>query len=423
MYHDDAARQPYKNPQYSWLWLFLVITGIAICVPLFIYGSEVAHSLRFADYLWLAPLGGILTGLLMGATARLGAVTGLTSSMIVQRLFGARGGVIAFLGLMLASLGWWGIQTEFMAKVLQAMLWEMYQVKVALPWLAIVGGACMATTSILGARAIGALSYVAVPLLLLALLLPWAQFSGADLAKIMAFVPTTAQPWGLVLAGIIGGWMGGVVVMPDLGRLVRSPQQAFWGALLSCAVAYPLLLLLSGSMSLVLGEVNFIVLYPLLGFGVLGVLTVVFATWTSNDNNLYSATLPLVVWTGWSRVKLTVAAAVVGIAVAAWGAFSHLLTLMVWFGVVLGPLAALMLVAHWQRPHWFDLAMPLPRWRASLLGVWGLGVVAGVLTTPKEGFGLGVLTLTTAPTLDAFLVTVVLALLVLRWGASHARAI
>jgi len=87
--------------------------------------------------------------------------------------------------------------------------------------------------------------------------------------------------------------------------------------------------------------------------GVMGVLAVVIAGWTTSNPTLYRAGLALqVVTPGWPRWLVTLAAGVVTTAIACFPfVFRHLLGFVAIYGILLMPVGVIVVVEHWIFPR------------------------------------------------------------------------
>lgn len=402
-------RVPHESQKFIWLWLFLIQIGVAICLPVFVYGGQIANALSFKTLLIGLFAGGALTGVLAAITTAIGQKTRLSTTLIGQRTFGRSGNLFLVFFIFLASLGWWGVQTEIMASAFIAVMKETYAIELSKPFVVVAGGLLMITTSVLGVKAIGRLSYIAVPGLLALILLPlWMIASEGRMPDILGHVPAQqTMGLGFLIASMVGGYMTGILIFPDFGRFLKTQTDAALASFLTCGVFYPFLVALSAVLAISLGTPDFIAAMPAMGLGLFALVVIVFATWTSNDCNLYSATLPVATYVpSLSRPVITILAGLAGIVFASIGLFESFIPWLVLMGVFLAPFVGCYVAAYFLNPSQYmeESDAVKTSWRPLPLAAWAAGSVAGLLTTPADGFGFGVFKLTSAPTIDAFLV-------------------
>jgi len=408
MFSDDFTRQPVPETfKHSGFWLANIIIGIAICLPVFVFGGELASQLPFIELIIVLVLGGISTGILMGLTSGVGAYTRLSATLLGRKIFGRVGGQALMISVIITSLGWWGVQLEIMSDILNTLLKTSYSIEIGKEIITIVIGLLMITTTIIGAQAIGKLSILAVPLMFIMLLIPlFLMPEGPSLDKLMNHSIETPASMGLMIAGMMGGWMSGVVIMPDFGRFTSSFKTAFSGALTACIVGMTILMGLSAFLSIWLDAPNFIMAYPAMGLGLIAIIVIILSTWTSNDNNLYAAVLPVATATkSISRPLLSLAFGLIGIILCVFGLFSQFISWLVLNGILMSPIAACMIA-------YFFLARKELLWetqdnnfKSMPLIAWAIGSGVGYLTSPKAVYGLELFSITTAPPLDSFMVT------------------
>jgi cytosine permease len=293
MFADDFTKGPVPHTyQHSALWLASIIIGIAVCLPVFVYGGQIAAQLSFGPMIIALVLGGVITGILMGITTGIGAATRLSATLLAQKIFGTAGGVTVMIAAIVTSLGWWGVQTEIMVSTFVDIAKTTYGVDLNKVLMTALAGSLMITTTLVGASVIGRLSIIAVPLMLIMLLIPFALMpGGVDVQKIVGHTVEQPTSIGLVVGGMVGAWMSGIVILSDFGRFTAGFKTAFTGSMIACLVGMTGLMGLSAILSIALNAPNFMTALPTLGLGMLALVVVVLATWTSNDNKgLYQIT-------------------------------------------------------------------------------------------------------------------------------------
>ena len=100
-----------------------------------------------------------------------------------------------------------------------------------------------------------------------------------------------ASSIGVSISVVVGTYAVGAVLVPDLCRYAKSIGHGIFAILLSLGVGLPLILIAAAVPSIATGEANLVAIMISLGLGLPALFVVVFATWTSNTNNLYSTSL------------------------------------------------------------------------------------------------------------------------------------
>lgn len=409
---EDYARRPIPDDKtVSGLRIALIIIGIAITIPAFLTGTVMGQSLGLGRALIAFFSGGALITLIACFTARVGAVSRLSTSMIVRTAFGVRGahGVNALIALTM--LGWYGVTAELFGQALQTMAADMWGWMLPAPPLIIVGSAVMIATTMFGFKALDKLSLIAVPVMLIFLITmvimvthgrPWSAFMES---------PRQVLTLGQAISAVAGTFMVGVVVLPDLCRYARSVNQALIASVISFLIGFPIVLSAASIPGIVLGEKDFIVILGLIGLGAPGLVLLVFATWTTNANNLYSASLFLApIFERYEKWKLTIAAGLAGTLIAIIGMVAIFIPFLLFLGVAIPPIAGIYCVDYFVRKQAYhstntDMAAPvnLPAFAAWLAGA-GLGY-----STSQDWVQL-----TTIPACDSILMSGLLYVLLTR---------
>ncbi len=398
---EDYARCPVPDGKtVSGLRIALIVIGIAITVPAFLTGLTIGRDLGLKRAVLAFAGGGALIALIACATGAIGAASRLPTAMIVRHVFGRRGALVVNGLIALTMLGWYGVTAELFGQALHTMLADSTAAPVPEALLIVLGSALMIATTMFGFKALDTLSLVAVPLMLMFLAaLVWLALGQGDGAS-WAAAPVEGLSLGQAISAVAGAFMVGAVVLPDLCRYARSVPQAIMAAVLSFLVGFPLVLLAASVPGLALGVQDFIAILVLLGLGVPGFVLMVFATWTTNANNLYSASLFLApVFEQVAKWKIVIVAGLAGTLVALNGMIDLFIPFLVFLGVTIPPIAGLYGVDFLLHRNGFGAAAV-----TATRDVNGRAFGAWLLAS---GFGYGAaegwVTFTTIPACDSLL--------------------
>lgn len=404
--NEDTPLQPTRtSSKQGWLFLASVIVGCTICVPVFVMGTQLSQQLPFAQFVLGVFLGGLLCSLIGISTGLVGQRTGLPTAMLAKLAFGSRGYVLANLAMFVGAVGWFGVQTGVFADAFVTMAQQVWGLTINHQVVVWLSGLVMCSTAVIGFRGLGKLSYVAVPLLLVLLLAPLGMYyASGQLANVVAFIPpSTAMPLGTLVA-IVAGAYSFTATMPDITRFVRTDRDTTIGLLVNFLGAYPLLLILTGTMAIAAGNGDFMQIMLNLGFGSLAIGVLFLATWTTNDTNAYVAALSANLFLpNLPRWQLAAGIGVLGTAAASLGIFEHFMDWLIFTGNLFAPLAGVYVMDYLLHPQRYHNLANIPTIRWGLVAAWLGGLAVGLLVTPPESMGLGLATLTTVPMLDALL--------------------
>jgi cytosine permease len=136
-------------------------------------------------------------------------------------------------------------------------------------------------------------SLVIVPLLAVFLfVVGWYSIQKNDFTEVLAYAGNGMR-FGHAVSAIVGGYVVGMTLLPDLCRYAKHKYDGITGPLVGCLIGYPMVLVLSALPSIATNSNDYIVLLIKLGLGSAGIVMLILATWTTNANNLYSSSLAL----------------------------------------------------------------------------------------------------------------------------------
>lgn len=334
----EAERKPFLNVS--------VTTGAwVIAMSTLWTGSVLAQGMAFSLAVAAAIIGmGILVayGAFMGW---LGARYGVSTTVLAREAFGRAGS--SLLGIVFAltlGIGWFGWQIAFFAQTLATMFpdawFASYQVSV------IWGGTLMILTAFIGYRALSALSMFAVPLIVA--LSAWGLWVSLGAAT-EAAAPEATMSLFEGISIVVGNAALGAVIFPDLTRYART---AFVGALATCGGYFTggvLAILAGAAITASAGTAagNLPAAMAAVGMGFFAFLILLFAQWTTNDNNLYSGALGLANVVRLPKSVLCIAMGIVGVLIALSGAENHFVPYLNFLSSYVPPIAGVMIADHW----------------------------------------------------------------------------
>lgn len=370
----------------------IVIISVSITLPAFLVGTELIAALGLADGALAIFIGGFLTACIGYLTMRVGTETRLSTYNIVRFCFGRAGSRLVNLILATTLFGWYGVTAALFGRALSQAVDDAFGVLVPHPILTVAGGVLMVATTIYGFRAINRLSRIAVPLLAALLLYGvWKVLEGASLAELISVPRQPHQELASVSAGVsivIGSFFVGVTLVPDLARFARGRRDAITGSFLSYGLGFPLVLLLAGLPVLVSTEPDLITSMTSLGLGIPVLIVMVFATWTTNINNLYSASLSIARMM--PRVRdwiITLVSGAIGTLLALAGIMEHFVEFLILLGIIVPPIAGVYLADYFLlRPTRIniDRSDPVPDFRWDAMAAWTLGCAVGFLERTSD---------------------------------------
>ncbi|MDR2902542.1 MAG: cytosine permease [Lactobacillales bacterium] len=412
-----------EGPRFKWLYLTNVEAAVAVCVPVFMFGATLGQSLSMMNLLIALVIGGGVLSIISGYSSYIGVKTRLSTALLVKESFGAQGAKIVWLILACASFGWFGLQTEVFAKALIALIGKISPtLELNNTLIIILSGFLMSSTAVIGIKGVGKLAQLSMPLLLGVLIYALSMALAAKgYMSWWNYTPANPMQLGTAIASIIGAYAIGAIIMPNVKRFAKNKSHSISSAVLALGVFYPILLLLTAATAYLMKEPDFIELLLNFGLGWLTMIILLLATWTTNDINLYGASLALApVFPKIKRNILTAIAGTVGTAIACFGIFENMTALFMILGVLTTPLFIIYCIDFKMRKFSTRVKAVSVHWTA--FAAWILSSSIGIWTTPADQWGMEMTTITTVPALDSLLAAVVIYPIIL-WASKIKKSL
>jgi cytosine permease len=384
----------------GWFNITLIKVGVFISLPGFVTGVKIGDAVGFYNSILAFFLAGIVLGGLASLTATVGAKSRLSTYMITQYAFGTKGALLINLIFALSLFGWFGINTAlFGGAVLNSLAGTGALQSEAL--YSILGGVLMVATAIFGFKALDKVSQLAVPLLCISLVvLVYVSITKIGFATISMPRPQTMSV-GKAISAVIGGSVVGTVIFPDICRYARTFKHGIIAGVLTFTVAKPLILMTSAVPSLATGLKGIMDILNSLNLGVMALGVVIFTTWTSNNGNLYGASLSLsTIFRHFRYWQLVIISGTLGTILAITGLIEHFVPFLHLLGIALPPVAGIY-IAHYffiSRGNYSEQALrETPAFRPEALAAWFIACLLGYATLHDY------VTLTTVPAMDSLI--------------------
>ncbi|GIN59506.1 cytosine permease [Lederbergia ruris] len=403
--NNDYERQPVPmSERKKWYSISLVWIAVGIDLSAMLFGAELGAGMNFQDALLAVVIGSAILGGLAAFCAYVGAVTGLSTSMISKFTFGANGAKFVSLFLGISLLGWFGVQTGFFAENAFAAIKGVAGWEIPLPLLAGIGGILMMTTAVLGYRAIEKLSTWSVPLLLilvvLSVILAIKKYGASELSAPVENVFSL----GMAISLVIGVFVLGAVISPDVSRWARTKKDAILASFFGFFFGNSFMIVIAMILSRIMDESDLTTIMITVGLGVPGILVLILAQWTTNTSNAYSSGLSLaVIFSKTNKVVLTLIAGITGTLLAVFGIYDYFIDFLTIMTMFISPIGGVYTASYYIGGQKLFKQENQQAFKFLPLLAWALGTFISWLT--MEGpIGLELFTLTTISSVDSFLV-------------------
>lgn len=383
MDHDASSRTPVAESEtVSGFQIGVVLIGISITLPLMYSAGELALGIGLGKAIVATLTGALILSLMSIPAAIVGVRSRLSSYMIIEHTFGFAGAKFVNFWFGIFLLGWYAVTAELFGRTLFLAASELTTLDIPQWGYTVFSSALVTITTIYGFKAIDRLALVAVPFLLLALIgVVVLSLRETSFARLLEIESTESISMPTAISAVVGAAIVGVVLTPDLTRYARNTRDCVTASFLGQGGGMSVAYICGMIPVLVWGELEPMTYLFIVGFGVLALFVLVFATWTTNVINLYStalaarASVPL----GHYR-SVVVVSGVAGTIAALAGIADNLIDFLVIMGLLVPPIAGVYLADFfWFRRTDFSPerleGRPAIRLNATIVGL-GTGVLS-----------------------------------------------
>ncbi|MFF2371376.1 cytosine permease [Agromyces sp. NPDC058110] len=403
-YEHDAVPHDQRK---GWISIAAVWIAIGIDLSGAFLGVQLANGMDFWTAIGATMLGSLLLGLLAMACAYVGAATGFSSAVIARAVFGRIGGAVLALAISISLVGWFAVQAGFFGLNAQIAVTQFTGVEVPVQVFTAIGGVLMALTAFWGYRAISRLSSLAVPLLLGLLVVGIVvAFVVNGTAGLDAPVET-AISFGAAVSLVMGIFVLGVVLAPDMARWAKTPKQSMAAGFVGFFFGNSIILVVAIVLARIVNESELMLIFFVLGLGAVAVVVLILAQWTTNTTNLYSAGLAFAsISERLPRRASTIGLGIISIVLGVLGAADYFVPFILLIGTIIAPYGGVYLASYFtaRRAARWQHGSDAPLIHVWAVVAWAVGILVALATTdPAAGPGFGWFSLTTISALDGLL--------------------
>ncbi len=347
MDYDASSRTPVDESEtVSGFQIGVVLIGISITLPLMYSAGELAQGIGLSKAIIATFTGALILSLMSIPAAIVGVRTRLSSYMIIEHTFGYAGAKFVNFWFGIFLLGWYAVTAELFGRTLFLAASELTSLGIPEWGYTVFSSALVTATTLYGFKAIDRLALVAVPFLLLALMavvvMSLRETSFAGLLQLES-AGTISMP--TAISAVIGAAVVGVVLTPDLTRYARNTRDCVTASFLGQGGGMSIAYICGMIPVLVWGELEPMTYMFVIGFGVVALFVLVFATWTTNVINLYSTALAARASVPLGNYRsVVVVTGIAGTAAALAGISDNLIEFLVVMGLLVPPIAGVYLV-------------------------------------------------------------------------------
>ncbi|MCR1899736.1 cytosine permease [Irregularibacter muris] len=409
----DYERQPVpEGERQGWFTLGLVWIGGVISLSATALGGALGGGMSLNQAIISTLIGSFILAILSSICCIVGARTGLAMSLVSSYSLGKKGAMGVSIVTSVALFGWFGVQLDLFGDTLAQVIYNVLGLSVSPDIMIVFGGVLMTLTAMFGYKAIEKLSVAAVPLLAIllfgSLYIILKDFTFTQLMN--APVVGTPIPLGSAISMVIGSLAVGVIIGPDYSRYARTTKDAILSSTFGYFIGTVVVLGISAILAKATGESDIISILIGIGWGTGAMVVLILAQWTTNNTNIYSASLNFsILFKKIPKYVLTLGAGVIGTGLAIAGIYDNFISFLSFLSVLIPPVGGLYAADYFmnQKDYTFDNMDRIKEVRWPSLINWGISSAVAFLTTAPPT-GMGIFTITGASGLDSFVVAFVI---------------
>lgn len=395
VFEDYETKPVPEEKRGHWWGQGMVWTGIAFCLIAFVVGGQLGAAMDFKSVVIAVISGALILTAIASLVGVIGARTHLTATMTARFSLGVYGAKIFGIVIMLSNFGWYGYQCNYFGSSAVYIIQLFTENAGTVVMWTLIGGFLMCVTAIIGFKGIKWLSNIGVPLLFI---LVFVAFFITLRNVPMETVTAASQAAGLTKAmtipaamtTVIGSFVTTACYIPDISRYSKRDKDAVVGSFIGFLISFCIIQLIGAYFACAYGTADLSDIFiNKVGLGVFAGFVLIVATWTTNDNNLYSAILGLSNAIGTDRIPRWLLTAIFGILSTILGAFglvNYFIGFLNILGVCIPPFGAAMIVDYYiynrtNGLYQYENIEKLPNIRIVPFVSAAFGIVIGLLCT------------------------------------------
>lgn len=323
----------------SLLSLSCVLIGFTFFTPTMASGAILGRAFTFDHLCLVITVGSLILGIYVSVMCYISAKTGLTAVLQSKYTFGTAGAKWADIILGGTQIFWYGINSEYMGNLFALGLgfesrgWQIFFI--------IFWGIIMGVTAIYGVKAMSIVSYVALPLMgvLMVLVIILSLREAGSLEAIRAIVPSEEMTFASAITVIVGTFASGGTQAGNWGRFAKSGKQAFIAGMLGFLIGNGVMIFSGMLGGLVFGHGDLIELMLSMGITFWAMVILTLNIWTTNNATAYAFGVAGSELFGKNKKNTyIIGGIIIGLAVSVVGIVDHFIPLLNLLGTFVPPL-------------------------------------------------------------------------------------
>lgn len=290
--YEHAFEKVPENKRKSLISLMIVLTGYPLTLLNFVYGGQVGVGLFLTDAIIVLVVGNAILLSVVILTGIIAYKTGLSTAFLSNRAFGKSGSHIFSLLLAGSAITFVALNGDIFARMINNTF-DFWPLPVSIT--AVIVIFIWLFSAAIGFKGLFIISSLGVPaaLFLSAYGVYAAGVETNGFEGLLSYVPSAPMTFSAATAAIVGGFIFGSSITPDVLRYAKRKRHVvitgFTAFFLGCFC-----LQFGGALiAITTGEGDFTIAMGALGLGLVAFFASLFAVWTTQDNNIYGASLAM----------------------------------------------------------------------------------------------------------------------------------
>lgn len=335
----------------GWVSLAFVQAGICVCASAFWEGAILAESMPLWEAIASGTIGYLIVVVLMSILGMQGSDLGMASCTLTESTFGKKGAqYIVSLIFALNLIGWFGINNGICGDAFVNFMSSTFGLEIPMVVSNVVWGLIMLLTAVYGMRAMEKLDFLSIPFLMIVMvvgtILAVREYGvagvNAEVERTMTFMGGVSLSFDFYAVGVI--------TAADISRFQKNRKETIkstvWGIFPMGVITFAL----GAILTKIAGEYDISMVLIQVGLPIIGILSIILSTWTTNTSNAYSGGLDLVMTFNIPdnrRREVTIAAGIVGTVLGACGILNHIEGFLSFLSFLVCPIGGIMLADYW----------------------------------------------------------------------------
>ncbi|MCP4355499.1 MAG: cytosine permease [Proteobacteria bacterium] len=405
---DYATRRVPEDKRKSLAHLSVILFAAVITIPIFMFAQTIVAGINFKDGAFAVMIGVCLMTVIVSFMAYIGGKTNLSVAMVARITFGRIGGKVISSLVGIVLLMWFGITVDFFGTSLGTILSNNFGIEIPLTLITIISGLLMMSSAIVGFKGLDKVSVLFSPIIIFVF--------GVMLYKVFHIENATALLFqsgedsltiSTVISMLVGGYAAGLVLPPDIVRFAKTAKQGVYAYVFAYLIISTAVMIFSMMLLKITGQESFAALISFLNIGVLGIVLLFTATWTTNDNNLYSSALGIApLFKNIPKWQVATVLGLLGIGFGVSRIFDYFIPILEIIGTVLIPIVGVIIADFFfvNKEKYLKDDVVIKKLNVKAAISFVIAVIVGLLMNGNSEIK-GAYTLTTVPAIDSILLS------------------